>query len=163
MFWYLHPEMVEHQKEIVNVMTNTGGLEVYIVPNIAPNVAGRNYPDQGLLMTNTVSAHILAHEIGHECGWKDIYTAVSNQPPLTMPLSKSHLSPADWNNGPGPQEYYQRGLPLAAVIRRCLMFGYTSGGNDIPAGPVKGYNGEGVFGSVPVGAQGMDREPAHSE
>jgi hypothetical protein len=70
---------------------------------------------------------------------------------------------ADWNNGPGPQEYYQRGLPLATVIRRCLMFGYTSGGNDIPAGPIKGYDKRGVFGSVRVGTQGMDRFPKHKE
>jgi hypothetical protein len=163
MFWYLHPDMVEHQKEIVNVMTNTGGLEVYIVPNIATNVAGRNYPNQGLLMTNTVSAHILAHEIGHQCGWEDIYTAVPDQPPLTMSLSRDHLSSADWNNGPGPQEYYPRGLPLATVIKRCLMFGYTSGGKDIPAGPIKGYDKKGVFGPVPVGVQGMERRPAHKK
>ena len=113
-------------------------------------------------MTGTGSARTLAHEIGHQCGLSDIYTSVLGMPPLTMPLSKSHLSPADWNNGPGPQEYYLRGLPLATVIRRCLMFGYTSGGHDIPAGPVKGYSKEGVFGFVPVGAQGMERRPAHN-
>jgi len=160
-FWYLNSEMDYYQKEIVNAMTGTEGLEVYIVPNIATNVAGRNYPNQGLLMTNTVSAHILAHEIGHQCGWEDIYTSRPGRPPLTMPLSKSHLSPADWNNGPGPQEYYLRGLPLATVIRRCLMFGLTSGGSDIPAGSVKGYSKEGEFGPVPVGAQGMNRFPKH--
>ena len=68
----------------------------------------------------------------------------------------------DWNNGPEPQEYYLRGLPLATVIRRCLMFGYTSGGNDIPAGPVKGYDQTGTFGPVPVGTLGMNREPKHN-
>jgi hypothetical protein len=162
-FWYLNSDMIDYQKDIINAMTGTEGLEAYIVPNIATNVAGKNFFNKGLLMTNTVSAHILAHEIGHQCGWEDIYTAVSNQPPLTMPLSKSHLSPADWNNGPGPQEYYQRGLPLATVIRRCLMFGYTSGGNDIPTGPIKGYSKEGEFGPVRVGTQGMDRFPKHKE
>jgi hypothetical protein len=55
------------------------------------------------------------------------------------------LAPADWNNGPGPQEYYPRELPLATVIKRCLMFGLTSGGKDIPTGPIKGYNREGAF------------------
>ncbi|MDD3584653.1 MAG: hypothetical protein PHG74_11625 [Kiritimatiellae bacterium] len=159
--WYLNSEIRNIQQEIVNVMTNTGGLEIYIVPNIAPGVAGRSYPNQGLLMTNTVSAHILAHEIGHQCGWRDIYTFRPDRPPLTMPLSRDHLSPADWNNGPGPQEYYPRELPLATVIKRCLMFGLTSGGNDIPAGPIKGYDKEGKFGSVPVGTQGMNRFPKH--
>jgi len=161
-FWYLNSDMIDYQKDIVNVMTNTGGLEAYIVPNIAPNVAGKNLLNEGLLMTNTVSAHILAHEIGHQCRWEDIYTAVPDQPPLTMPLSQSHLSSADWNNGPGPQEYYGRGLPLATVIKRCLMFGYTSGGHDIPAGPVKGYSKEGVFGPIQIGASGMDRTPHHN-
>ena len=69
----------------------------------------------------------------------------------------------DWNNGPGPQEYYQRGLPLAAVIRRCLMFGYTSGGHDLPMGRVKGYNVSGIFRSISVGVQGMNRTPAHKK
>ena len=73
------------------------------------------------------------------------------------------VTPADWNNGPGPQEYYPRGLPLATVIKRCLMFGYTSGGNDIPAGPIKGYSKEGEFGPVRVGTQGMNRTPAHEK
>jgi hypothetical protein len=162
-FWYLNSEMDYYQKEIVNAMTGTEGLEVYIVPNIATNVAGKNFLNEGLLMTNTVSAHILAHEIGHQCGWKDIYTSRPNKPPLTMPLSRDHLSTADWNNGPGPQEYYPRELPLATVIKRCLMFGYTSGGNDIPAGPIKGYSKEGEFGPVRVGTQGMNRTPAHEK
>ena len=70
---------------------------------------------------------------------------------------------ADWNNGPGPQEYYLRGLPLAAVIERCLMFGYTSGGYDLPMGRVKGYKMGGIFCPVSVGVQGMNRTPAHSE
>jgi len=82
---------------------------------------------------------------------------------MTMPLSRDHLSTADWNNGPGPQEYYPRELPLATVIKRCLMFGYTSGGKDIPAGPIKGYDKKGVFGPVPVGVQGMERRPAHKK
>jgi len=63
----------------------------------------------------------------------------------------------------GPQEYYPRGLPLAAVIKRCLMFGYTSGGHDLPMGSVKGYDRDGIFGFVQVGTYWMDRRPAHSE
>ena len=114
-------------------------------------------------MTGTGSARTLAHEIGHECGWGDIYTSAPGQPQMTTVLSPDHLTPADWNNGPGPQEYYPRGLPLAAVIKRCLMFGYTSGGHDLPMGSVKGYDRDGIFGFVQVGTYWMDRRPAHSE
>jgi hypothetical protein len=154
----------DDQKEIIDVlaMTGTEGLEVYIVSRLEPNVAGKNYPYQGILMTGTGSARTLAHEIGHECGWGDIYTSAPGQPQMTMPLSQSHLSPADWNNGPGPQEYYPRGLPLAAVIKRCLMFGYTSGGHDLPMGSVKGYDRDGIFGFVRGGTYGMDRFPKHN-
>jgi hypothetical protein len=112
-------------------------------------------------MVGTGSARTLAHEIGHQCGLSDIYTSVLGMPPLTMPLSPDHLTPADWNNGPGPQEYYPRGLPLSTVIERCLMFGYTSGGYDLPMGRVKGYNVSGIFRPVSVGVRGMNRTPAH--
>ena len=79
-----------------------------------------------------------------------------------MPLSKSHLSPADWNNGPGPQEYYGRGLPHTTLIRRLLMFGAAAGGTDIPAGPVYGLDKQGMSGLVTVGVQGMIKTPQHN-
>jgi len=44
----------------------------------------------------------------------------------------------NWNNGPGPQEYYPRGLQQAGVIDRLLMSG---GGVDIPSGRVYGRSG----------------------
>ncbi|HQA37526.1 MAG TPA: hypothetical protein PLW27_01380 [Kiritimatiellia bacterium] len=162
MFWYLNSDDAFFQEEIVNSRRNTQGLEIYIVPNIATNTPGRNYLDKGLLMTGTDSVHIFAHEIGHECELRDIYTSESNQPPPPILLSPDHLSSSDWNNGPGPQEYYAHGISLATVISRCLMFGSTSGGNDLPTGSVKGYDKNGVFGPVPVGTQGMDRFPSHS-
>ena len=160
-FWYQHSYSNQVQEAIVDLRTGTDGLEVYIVPDIATNVPGRNYPDKGILMTGTGSARTLAHEIGHECGWGDIYTSAPGQPQMTTVLSPDHLTPADWNNGPGPQEYYPRGLPLSTVIERCLMFGYTSGGYDVPMGRVKGYNVSGIFRSISVGVRGMNRTPAH--
>ena len=162
-FWFLNSEMAYYQQEIVNAMTGTHGLEVYIVPNIAPGVPGRNLPKRGLLMTTTTSAHIFAHEIGHECGWHDIYTSPGKDlPQMTTLLSREHL-PSDWNNGSGPQEYYPRDTQLATVIRRCLMFGLTSGGSDIPTGSIHGFDKFGVFGPIPVGTSGMTRPPQHDQ
>ena len=161
--WYQHSDSNRIQEAIVDSRTFKKGLEVYIVSRLAPEVAGKNWTDRGILMTGTGSARTLAHEIGHECGWGDIYTSAPGQPQMTTVLSPDHLTPADWNNGPGPQEYYPRGLPLAAVIKRCLMFGYTSGGHDLPMGSVKGYDRDGIFGFVQVGTYWMDRRPAHSE
>jgi len=159
--WYQHSDSNHIQRAIVDSRTFKKGLEVYIVSRLAPEVAGKNWTDRGILMVGTGSARTLAHEIGHQCGLSDIYTSVLGMPPLTMPLSPDHLTPADWNNGPGPQEYYPRGLPLSTVIERCLMFGYTSGGYDLPMGRVKGYNVSGIFRPVSVGVRGMNRTPAH--
>ena len=67
----------------------------------------------------------------------------------------------NWNNGPGPQEYYPRGLQHSALITRLLMFGQSAGGTDIPAGSIHGLDREGVVGLVKVGVMGMDRKPFH--
>ncbi|HHU15753.1 MAG: hypothetical protein PHG74_14560 [Kiritimatiellae bacterium] len=158
--WYLNSEISNIQREIVNVMTNTGGLEIYIVPNIAPGVAGRSLGSQGILVNGSVTSHILAHEIGHRCGWKDIYVSRPNVPPVSGPVSIGRL-PLDWNNGPGPEEYYPRGLQQATLIVRLLMYGTTAGGKDIPTGSVYGLNKEKVLANIVTGVQSMNRTPSH--
>jgi hypothetical protein len=67
----------------------------------------------------------------------------------------------DWNNGPGPQEYYPRGLQQATLIVRLLMYGTTAGGKDIPTGSVYGLNKEKVLANIVTGVQSMNRTPSH--
>jgi hypothetical protein len=160
--WYQKSENDIIQREIVNSRIVTQGIEAYIVPSIATNVLGRNYGGQGLLIINTTSSYVFAHEIGHQCGWRDIYTSRTPSSSVSGPVSRDRL-PMDWNNGPGPQEYYLRGLPHTTLIRRLLMFGAAAGGTDIPAGSVYGLDKQGTFGLVTVGVQSMDRTPAHNQ
>ncbi|MFA7054805.1 MAG: hypothetical protein WC328_17450 [Kiritimatiellia bacterium] len=152
------------QNEIVDMMQGTGGIEAYIVPKIATNVVGRNFRDRGLLLTTTTSSRIVAHEIGHQCGWGDIYVSLPeiSSEQVTGPVSNGRL-PLDWNNGPGPEEYYPRGLQQASLASRLLMYGTISGGNDIPVGNVYGLNKEGVLDFIQTGVTGMDRTPSHND
>jgi hypothetical protein len=161
-FWYDHSNLTIVQRDIVNAMQRTGGLEVYIVPNLGSGVLGCNHKNLGLLLTGTSLPGVLAHEIGHQCGWQDIYISrpALTDATITGSVSKSRL-PFDWNNGPGPQEYYPRGLQHSALITRLLMFGAAAGGTDIPAGPIHGLDKHGVAGPVQTGVMGMNRTPSH--
>jgi hypothetical protein len=77
------------------------------------------------------------------------------------PVSIGRL-PLDWNNGPGPEEYYLHGLQQATLIKRLLMYGTTAGGNDIPVGSVYGLNKEKVLTNIATGVQSMNRTPTHN-
>jgi hypothetical protein len=163
--WYLGSSLPQHQLAIVNSRRGTQGLEVYIVPMLAGHDLGMNWKGRGLLITGTSDVHVLAHEIGHECDWNDVYTNPDDksapQFDMTTELSVKHLSPADLAGGPSPRGYYEPGRKLAAVIRRCLMFGRSSGGNDIPSGSVTGYDTQGNLGPVNTGMLQMNRTPKH--
>jgi len=161
MSWYLDSELHTVQGEIVDAMSGTGGLEVYIVPNVAPGAAGISFGSRGILVNGSVTSHILAHEIGHRCDWRDIYVSRPNASPVIGPVSIGRL-PLDWNNGPGPEEYYLHGLQQATLIKRLLMYGTTAGGNDIPVGSVYGLNKEKVLTNIATGVQSMNRTPTHN-
>jgi hypothetical protein len=90
---------------------------------------------------------------------------------VSGPVSQSRL-PWDWNNGPGPEEYYTRGLLQADVIKRMLMYGFVTGGIDIPTGTAYGLSVRFHWVpptttieinrlQVPVGASGLNRTPSH--
>lgn len=65
------------------------------------------------------------------------------------------------NNGPGPEEYYERGLQQSLLVRRLVMYGYTTGGIDLSAGPVYGLKRNYSMNNHPVGVQSLIRNPTH--
>ena len=172
--WYANSADPAVQLQIVNILKNTGGLEVYVVPSLGQDVLGAEYEGMGILVTGGVSVRILAHEIGHECGLNDIFDhhALTTLT-VTGKVSEERL-PRDWNNGPGPEEYYTRGLEQAELMKQTLMYGYspqTGGGIDIPAGTVFGLKvlrydilpPEIGLEPVKVGLQHINRTPAHNQ
>jgi len=69
--------------------------------------------------------------------------------------------PMNWNNGPGPEEYYERGLQQSVLVKRLLMYGYTGGGSDLTAGPVYGVKRNYSINNHPVGVGSLNRNPMH--
>jgi hypothetical protein len=161
--WYSNSVNKVTQQDILNAMSGTGGLEVYFVPKItfAGNVPAANWTN-GMLVTSGISSRTFAHELGHCCGLPDIYDVhpKSSQVKIEGTVSKTRL-PLDWNNGPGPEEYYERGLQQSLLVKRLLMYGYTSGGSDLTAGPVYGVRRNYSITNHPVGIQSLNRNPMH--
>lgn len=158
------------QEQIRNCMSGTGGLEVYFTGNLEQNVYGSNNR-YGIIIANNASDITLAHELGHACGWPDIYIQYGSESAITGPTS-SALLPGDWNNGPGPAEYYDRYQTQAQLLTRLLMHGYPQGGRDIPSGSVYGVyrfslqasspiQGVLTTGLGPCGLDSLNRTPTH--
>lgn len=133
------------QFQIRNIMRNTEGVEIYFVEGLKYD--HNLYDDQplgsaskyGIIVKDSISAITLAHEIGHLCGWKDIYFHSNGYAPgeLNFRVSQERL-PNDWNNGTGYQ-FYPKELTQAEVIRRLLMLGNGSATRgDIASGNVYG-------------------------
>lgn len=122
-------------------------------------------------MANGVPDITLAHELGHACGWPDLYIQYKDQPSISGLTSATRL-PDDWNNGPGPAEYYDRYQTQALLLTHLLMYGYPQGGRDIPSGSVYGVYSfstqasspiQGVLttGLGPCGLDSLNRNPIH--
>ena len=108
------------------------GLEVYFCPWDMVQATGAQgvWKEGGILIAKDKADAVVAHELGHAFGWEDI-----NSSGVSGAVSEMRL-PYDWNNGPGPEEYYPHGLQQADVVDRVLMS--SGGGVDIPSGQVFG-------------------------
>jgi len=161
--WYSNSVNKVTQQDILNAMSGTGGLEVYFVPRITfrGNVPAANGTN-GMLVTSGISSRTFAHELGHCCGLPDIYDVHPEFPEVKIEgaVSQARL-PLDWNNGPGPEEYYERGRQQSLLVKRLLMYGYTSGGSDLTAGPVYGVKRNCSINNHPVGIESLNRNPMH--
>ena len=164
------------QDQIRNVMTGTGGLEVYFTSTLdAKNEVYGNNNRYGLIVANSAPDHVLAHELGHACGWPDLYILHGNQPAITGFTSEARL-PGDWNNGPGQTEYYGHSQTQALLLPRLLMYGLdiqgVPKGYDISSGSVYGIYtfsteassptpGVTDTGLAPCGLDSINRTPQH--
>ena len=140
-------------KQIRNLMSSTGGLEVYFISGNGMNGEPLgSYLPSGIIVKKSADAIILAHEIGHACGWPDVYVKRgSNEPVSLWESPRSSWMPSDWNNGTGCL-FYDSSLSQRDVIRRLLMHGVrTEGQSDIPFGSVYGQAEDGGTGMMNVG------------
>jgi len=127
------------------------GVEVYFCPWRMVQASGAlgNWAEEGILIASNTADSVVAHELGHAFGWEDIcgekrVGCLNNAYTVSVegPVSQVRLL-YDWNNGPGPEEYYPRGLQQVDVIDRLLMSSCGLG-VDIPSGRVYGLPREGV-------------------
>ena len=136
-----------YQRNIRNIMKNTGGIEVYFIEGLKQ---GDELFDiqplgtatiRGIIVRGMINATTLAHEIGHLCNWKDIYCygskfAAEN---LDVQVSESWL-PNDWNNGTGGS-FYPSLFSQKNAIQQLLMYGVSSSlRSDISSGNVYGLS-----------------------
>ena len=147
--------------QIRNIMSGTDGLEVYFIIG----KGGKTEPlgthnSYGVIIRTLASAKTLAHEIGHACGWGDIYCKNGDYVIAELYQGvKQDWMEDDWNNGTGCR-FYDPMLTQYKAIMRLLMYG--KGGDvksDIPLGNVHGRAADGILGNVSVGRGLMTVSP----
>ena len=174
---------------ICNIATNTGGVEVYFVPDTGtynvPAYVFRNDSGEalGIIAGPAAEGEVLAHEIGHSCGLRDIY--VNNEalrsllnseelpdlPDLTERVPARENLPGDWGSTSPDMSFYSDGKRHETIINNLLMMGVQSDrlGTDIPFGAIFGNwyiwnnNQTNFYTSLaPVGVTtGFERNPRH--
>ena len=148
---------------------NTGGIELYFVGEIAGAHVNAFCTKGGIVIGPDATPRDVSHEIGHACGWKDIYEAHAGTDLAVSGRATEERLQEDWS------PYYPRGITQAEIIHRLLMYGRTGDGHvAIPRGDVYGlwyvnvwnpgvrtWSRDWRLSAVPVSAwHGMNRNPA---
>ena len=145
----------------------SGALRIFFVnTNNGSELTGFN-TRRCLVVAKNASGVILAHEIGHACGLRDIYATQDGLSITDAGVVKAeYLNPLDWGAG-----YYNPDLLHTNLITRLLMYGYIHPNQGhIPHGRVHGVykprdaNGQllpTTKGMTPVGLQDFNRQPQH--
>ena len=127
---------------------------------------GEDYDWYGIAISvSTANAHpgkVLAHEIGHACGLKDIYLGTNWQ--YESRSIKSTFSPYGWTGGNDSVNYLSTGLTYSNIVETLLMHGVATSGNwDIPFVGMQGASGpsNSLFQLQPIGLDRMNRAPSH--
>lgn len=137
---WLHVERVGNQRpeirEIVEIMHGTGGLELYFVDEIEGAVAVHNLG--GLVLGTNATGRTLSHEIGHTCGFLDVYRTHSGASSTVDGPVQRDWMPSDWSS-PSEEGFYPSGLTQQDLLPRLLMYGLADESKiDIPYGDVYG-------------------------
>ena len=144
-------------RAIRNHMSNTGGVEVYFIDGVGKSNNGKKSrtgacSDYGIIVKKSANAKTLAHEIGHACGWSDIYYTADEdggeETDFTLYVPpREEWMPLDWNNGTGARFYDPWTGRQRDVIQRLVMYGESNPDKaDIPLGYVYGYARDSVHG-----------------
>ena len=162
------PEEISYRQELLNELVgfsqNTQGVELYFIDEIAHKIKGLNNPS-GIVLANTADAEVLAHELGHACGAKDIYPHNKYDANVFLHFDSvvEDNLPDDWNNGEGFR-YYEALQTQEDTINRLLMRGFHRPGSlDMTSGRVRGFNDSSFETIVDVGffEDGQRRTPSH--
>ena len=123
--------------QIVNIATNTGGLECYFISRFVDSKHTKAAHDRkGIVVTSKATRYTLAHEIGHAFGLCDIYKSNEGgkaEGDALVALGSGEMASLsnlydDWNGGcsgrgaPGAR-YYQSGTTMRSIVDRMLMLG----------------------------------------
>lgn len=167
---------------LVGHVSNTGGLELYVVSGIRDVSDGSAQLTVGLHCARGIavvgqvgSGMVFAHEVGHALGMRDIY-ADNGGSLLTLEEVRQYSVPYDWSGGcegvdnnlpwhdlmpSGSSRYYRLGALQSELVRRMLMNGCADRASaqfsgesipDITYGSVFGVDVEGEGLMVPTGA-----------
>jgi len=162
-------------RDMFSHTNNVGGLEVYCVGGFGGDYStalGVAIPGStndiiqdavcGIAVKAGVSANVLAHEIAHACGLKDICHW------YLLDLVRSDLAGSlNWSGGGDGTGHYPKDLKYRDFVERLLMYCRRKDGiicDDIPLGDVEGYDPESPHFppprvSRPVGLKSMNRQP----
>ena len=133
-------ENLTMRRNLVNISTNTGGIELYFNNRISKSSVA-NHDSYGIVLTTNATAMTLAHELGHAFGCSDIYPKGPLEPRPALPdsFSKEEFAPFDWNNGTNSR-YYGSSITQVSLIKSLLMYGYHHvDKQDISLGPIYGF------------------------
>jgi hypothetical protein len=172
---WIHLENVgthEHQKydhvELCKTIPAGHGFEVYFV-NTIEDALGFN-TSSGICVESDVSPNVLAHELGHALGLKDIYITRTGADLGTVALSSSLDLQYDASGEGRNTRFYPSpfgGQPMYRrdLIKRLLMCGVQYGDvcHDIPLGFVRGLNRDKPPNDtlIKVGHIGIKANPRH--
>ena len=154
---------------IVSVSNHVGGIEMHFVEEI-DEIEGLN-TSGGIVLPAETSGRVLAHEIGHAFGLRDIYDEHRYAVGSVVGRVRKDRCQDDWT-GDDDRGFYKDAdtLPQAELIRRLVMYGYADPDSaDFSWGDIEGLakgqsNPDSVtLQTVPVGVfpNGTPPNPRH--